>query len=74
MLLCFVAYPFKQVLFANAEPLILAPEVDQHQSEISPLAASETFTQRRVRRIDAGSWHSMGSVNGASVCLGFNQT
>ena len=33
--------------------LILPPEVDQRWSEISPLSASETFTQRRVQRIKA---------------------
>ena len=42
--------------------LILPPEADQHWSEISPLSASETFTQRGVRRIGAGSPHANGSV------------
>ena len=46
--------------------LTLPPEADQHWSKISPLAASETFTQRRRRRIGAGSLHANGSVNGAS--------
>ena len=47
-------------------------KADQHLSEISPLTASETFTQRRMRRIGAGSPHAHSSVNGASerqVCL-----
>ena len=37
--------------------LIPPPEADQHQSEISPLATSDTFTQRRRQRIGAGSPH-----------------
>ena len=36
--------------------------------EISPLAASETFTQRRRRRTGAGSLHANASVNGATEC------
>ena len=35
-------------------------------AKILPLAASETFTQRRMQRIGAGSPHSKGSVNGAT--------
>ena len=50
------AYPFTQVSFTSAG-LILPPEV------------SETFTQRRMLKIRAGSLHSKGSVNGASVFL-----
>ena len=34
--------------------LILPPEADQRRSEISPLSASETFTQGRERRSGAG--------------------
>ena len=50
----------------NNAALILHPEMDQHWSEISLLSASETFTQRRLRRIGAGSLHAKSSVNGAS--------
>ena len=63
------AYPFTLVRFGSTAPLILPPEVDLHQREISPLASSETFTQRRRRRIGAGSLHPNGSVNGASVTI-----
>ena len=45
------ACPFTLVQFANNMPLILLPEADQRRSEISPLAASETFTQRRRREL-----------------------
>ena len=58
-------YPFTLGQFTNNAALILPPEADQHWSKIFPLSASETFTQRRVRRIDAGSPHANGSVNGA---------
>ena len=44
---------------------MLLPEVDQRCCEISPLAASETFTQRRRQRIGAGSPHPNSSENGA---------
>ena len=53
--------------FSNNTALIQSPEADQHQSEISPLTASESFTQRRRRSIGAGSLHANGSVNGATV-------
>ena len=53
------------VQFASNAPLILPPEADQHQSKISPLTASETFTQRRRWRIAAGSLHP----NGNGACL-----
>ena len=59
------AYPFTLGRFTNNEALILPPEADQCRSRISPLSASETFTQRRVRRISAGSPHANGSVNAA---------
>ena len=57
------AYPFTQVLHILHR---LLREAYQRQSEISALAASETFTQRRVWRICAGFPHSKG-VNGESV-------
>ena len=47
--------------------LVLPPMADQHRSDISPLTASETFTQRRRQRTGAGSPHSNGSVNGARI-------
>ena len=53
------AYHFTLVQFPNNTALILLPEADQ----ISPLVASETFTQRRIRRIGLGSQHVNGSVN-----------
>ena len=62
-----LAYPFTLVQLANSAPLILLPEANRHQRIIPPLATSETFTQRRMRRIGAGSLHSKGSVNGATV-------
>ena len=40
---------------------------DQCQSKISPLAASETFAQRRMWRIVAGYLHANNSVNWAIV-------
>ena len=46
--------------------LILPPEADQCWSEISPLSASEIFTQRRVRRIGTGFPHANGSVKEAT--------
>ena len=46
--------------------VILPPEADQRRSEIPPLSASETLTQRRMRRIGAGSPHANGSVKEAS--------
>ena len=58
--------------FASDGPLILPPEEYQHWSEISPLAASETFTQRRRRRIGTGSPHPNSSVNGARVGITIN--
>ena len=61
-------YPFTRVQFTNIAPLILPPEADQCWSEISPLTASKTFTQRRWR-IDAGSLHANGSVIGASILI-----
>ena len=57
------AYPYTQVWFANAAPLILPLDAHQSHSEISTLAASETFTQRRIWRISAGSLHSKDSVD-----------
>ena len=54
--------------------VILPQEVDEHRSEISPLAASETFTQRRMRRIAEGSPHANGSVKGAIVAQSCQQT
>ena len=63
------AYTFTLVRFTNAEPLILLPDAYQCRSEISPLAASENFTQRRRRRIGAGSPYSNDTVNGATVTL-----
>ena len=66
---CFtpLAYLLILVRFANTAPLILPPDADQHWSEISPLAASEIFTQGRKQRIVTGSPHPNGSVNGALV-------
>ncbi|XP_036947969.1 transient receptor potential cation channel subfamily M member 7-like isoform X1 [Acanthopagrus latus] len=61
----FVDYPFTLGRLTNNAALILPPEADQCRSEISPLSTSETFTQRRVRRIGAGSPHANGSVTGA---------
>ena len=55
------------VWFTNNTALILTPEVDQCRSKISLLAASDTFTQRRVRRIGAGSPHANSSVNRATL-------
>ena len=57
------AYPFTLVRFSSTGPLILPPEADQSRSKISPLAASETLTQRW--RIGAGSQPPNGSENGA---------
>lgn len=59
------SYPFIKVWIANAA--LIPPEGYQRRSEISPLTASESFTQRRVQRINAGSPHSKCSVNGATV-------
>ena len=59
-------YPFTLVWFATTAPLILPPEADQRRSGISPLAASETFTQRMMQNIGAGSPHANSSVNGAA--------
>ena len=39
------AYPFTLVQFANTAPLILPLEADQSHNKISPLTASQTFTQ-----------------------------
>ena len=50
----------------NNAALILPPEGDQHRSKISPLSASETLTQRRVRRNGVGSLHANVSVNAAT--------
>ena len=61
------AYPFTLVRFTNNTALILPPEADQHWREISSLAASETFTHRRMQRIVAVSPHANSSVNGANV-------
>ena len=36
--------------------------------DLTPLAASEKFTQRQMRRIGAGSLHPNGTVNGATDC------
>ena len=58
------AYPFTLAQLTNNVALILPPKADQCRSKISPLSASETFTQRRVWRIDTGSPHANGSVNG----------
>ena len=55
------------VWFTNNTALILTPEADQCRSKISLLAASDTFTQRRVRRIGAGSPHANSSVNRATL-------
>ena len=52
---------------SSVTALILPPEADQRRSEISPLTASETFIQRRRRRIGVGSLHANSSVNGATV-------
>lgn len=46
----------------HAAPLMLSPEAHQCWSEISPLAASKIFTQRKMQRIAAGSMHSKGSM------------
>ena len=62
-------YPFTLGRLTNNAALILPPEADQCRSEISPLSTSETFTQRRVRRIGAGSPHANGSVTGARVSM-----
>ena len=51
-----------RLIHYNTAPLILPAEADQHWSEISALAASETLIQRRRRRIDAGSLHPNSSV------------
>ena len=64
-----LASPFTLVRFANNMALTLPPEAEKHQSEISPLAASETFTQRRRQRIGAESPHANSSVNGATDFL-----
>ena len=61
------AYPFTLVRFSNNAALILPPQADQRQSEISILATSETFTQRWLRIIGAGYPHANWSVNGATV-------
>ena len=53
--------------FTNNAVLILPPEADQRRSKISPLSSSETFTQRRVQRIGAGSPYANGSVSWASA-------
>ena len=45
------AYPFTLVRFTNNTALLLPQEADQRRREVSPLAVSETFTQRRRRRI-----------------------
>ena len=47
-------------------PSILPLEAYQCQSEISPFIASETFTQRRRRRIGTRSLHPNSSAIGAS--------
>ena len=60
-----LAYPFTLVWFANTALLILPPEAGQRQSEISPLATSETFTYRPRWRTGAGSPHPNGGVKGA---------
>ena len=66
-----LVYLFTLVRFTNNTALILPPDADQRRSEISSLAASETFTQRRRRRIGARSPHANGSVNGATgTCIG----
>ena len=59
--------PFTLVRFSSNAALILPIQADQHQSEISTLAAFETFTQRWLRIIGAGYPHANGSVNGATV-------
>ena len=59
-------YLFTLGWLTNNAALILPTEADQHRTEISPLSASETFTQRRVQRIGTGSPHANGSVNRAS--------
>lgn len=41
---------------------------------MSPLAAPETFTQRRMQIIGVVILHSKGSVNGVSACLWMSQT
>ena len=58
------AYPFTVVWSGNAAPLIISPEADQKWSEISPLAASETLTQRRMHRIGTGSPQSKSHEDG----------
>ena len=60
-------YLFTLGWLTNNVALILPPEADQRQSEISPLSASETLTQGRVQRIAAGSPHANCSVKKASV-------
>ena len=65
------SYPFTQVGFASVAPLILPLEVHLSRNDISPLAASKTSIQRRVQRIETGSRHSKGGVNGFSVSVGF---
>ena len=57
------------VWFANTALLTLPPEAYLRQSEISPFATFETFTQRRRWRISTGSQHSNGSVTGTTVSL-----
>lgn len=53
------AYPFTLVRFANNTALILPPQADQC---FIP-RPTETFTQRRRRRICAGSPHANGSCS-----------
>ena len=68
-----LAYPFTLGWFTNNAALILPPEADQHQSEITRLSISESFTQRRVRRIGAGSPHANSSVNGVNDIIQSSQ-
>ena len=62
-------YPFTLGRLTNNVALILPPEADQRWSEISPLSASETFTQGRVWRIGTGSPHANDSVKEATVSV-----
>ena len=63
------AYLFTLGRLTNNAALILPPEADLRQSEISPLPTSETFTQRTLHRIGAGSPHANSSVNGANAFI-----
>lgn len=63
------AHPSTQVRFASAVPLMLPLKAQQRRSEIFPFTASETFTQKRMRRIGAGSPHSIVAWMGLLCAL-----